>query len=44
MRKAIETYDKGLEKTRNEFISEISVLGHKFHIVTDEYFDDGFED
>ena len=37
-KKDLETYDKGLEKTRNEFISEISVLGHKFHKVTDEYF------
>ena len=39
-KKDLETYDKGLEKTRNEFISEISVLGHKFHKVTDEYFEE----
>ena len=39
-KKDLETYDKGLEKTRSEFISEISVLGHKFHKVTDEYFEE----
>ena len=36
----IEIYDKGLEKTRKEFVSEISILGHKFHKVTDEYFEE----
>lgn len=36
----IEVYDKGLEKTRKEFVSEINVLGHKFHKVTDEYFEE----
>ena len=36
----IEIYDKGLEKTRKEFVSEINVLGHKFHKVTDEYFEE----
>ena len=36
----LETYDKGLEKTRKEFVSEINVLGHKFHKVTDEYFEE----
>lgn len=39
-KKDLETYDKGLEKTRNEFISEINVLGHKFHKVNDEYFEE----
>ena len=39
-KKDLESYDKGLEKTRNEFVSEINVLGHKFHKVTDEYFDE----
>ena len=39
-KKDLKIYDKGLEKTRNEFISEISVLGHKFHKVNDEYFDE----
>ena len=36
----IAIYDKGLEKTRKEFVSEINVLGHKFHKVTDEYFEE----
>ncbi len=39
-KKDLDIYDKGLEKTRNEFISEINVLGHKFHKVTDDYFDE----
>jgi len=39
-KKDLETYDKGLEKTRKEFVSEINVLGHKFHKVTDEYFEE----
>ena len=25
-----ETYDKGLEKSRTEFISSLSILGHKY--------------
>ena len=29
-KKDIELYDKGLEKTRNEFISNLSFLGHKY--------------
>ena len=36
----LEVYEKGLEKTRKEFVSEINVLGHKFHKVTDEYFEE----
>ena len=35
-----ETYDKGLEKSRTEFISSLSILGHKYTKVTDEYFDE----
>ncbi len=35
-----EAYEKGLAKTRTEFVSELSVLGHKFTKVTDEYFDE----
>lgn len=38
--KIIETYDKGLEKTRTEFVSKLSVLGHKYTKVNDEYFDE----
>lgn len=35
-----ETYDKGLEKTRKEFISELKVLGHKFTKVTEDYYEE----
>ena len=33
-------YEKGLEKTRKEFINELSILGHKYTKVSDEYFDE----
>jgi fused signal recognition particle receptor len=33
-------YDKGLEKTRNEFVSKLNVLGIKYTKVSDEYFDE----
>lgn len=36
----LQKYDEGLKKTRNEFISSISILGHKFNKVNDEYFDE----
>ncbi len=36
----IEIYDKGLEKTRKEFVNELSVLGHKYTTVSEEYFDE----
>jgi len=36
----IETYDKGLEKTRKEFVSELSILGHKYRKVNEEYFEE----
>lgn len=32
-------YDKGLKKTRNEFVSELNLLGIKFHKVTDDYYE-----
>ena len=35
----IEAFDKGLEKTRKEFVSELSILGHKYHKVNDDYFE-----
>ena len=35
-----EGYDKGLEKTRKGFISELNILGLKFKKVTDEYFEE----
>ena len=36
----VETYEKGLEKTRKEFVNELSILGHKYTKVSDEYFDE----
>ncbi len=36
----IITYDKGLEKTRKEFVSELTLLGKKFTKVTDDYYDE----
>ena len=36
----IEAVDKGLEKTRKEFVSELSILGHKYHKVNDDYFEE----
>ena len=39
-KKDLESYDKGLEKTRNEFVSELNLLGLKYRKVTDEYFDE----
>ena len=39
-KKDIESYDKGLEKTRNEFVNELNLLGIKYTKVSDEYFDE----
>ena len=39
-KKDIELYDKGLEKTRKEFVFNLSFLGHKYTKVNDEYFDE----
>ena len=36
----LKAYDKGLEKTRKEFINELSILGHKYTKVSDDYFDE----
>lgn len=36
----IEIYDKGLEKTRKEFISNLNILGHKFTKINEEYFEE----
>lgn len=36
----IITYDKGLEKTRKEFVSELTLLGKKFTKVTEDYYDE----
>ena len=39
-KKEIESYDKGLEKTRKEFTSKLSLLSKKHKKVSDEYFDE----
>ena len=36
----IEIYDKGLEKTRNEFVNELNLLGIKYKKVSEEYFEE----
>ena len=36
----LETYDKGLEKTRDEFVSKLNLLGIKYTKVSDEYFEE----
>lgn len=36
----ITLYDKGLEKTRKEFVSKLSLLGIKYTKVSEEYFDE----
>lgn len=38
--KVTETYDKGLEKTRTEFVSKLSLLGVKYTKVSEEYFEE----
>ena len=36
----VETYEKGLEKTRQEFVSNLSRLGIKYTKVNEEYFEE----
>jgi len=36
----IQTYDKALAKTRDEFVSKLSVLGIKYNKVSEEYFEE----
>jgi len=38
--KDVVAYDKGLEKTRNEFVSQLSILGKKFTRVNEEYYEE----
>ena len=38
--KDIEVYDKGLEKTRKEFVNKISLLNSKYKKVSPEYFEE----
>ena len=35
-----ETYDKGLEKTRDEFVSKLSLLGIKYTKIDESYFEE----
>ena len=39
-KQTVSTYDKGLEKTRKEFVSKLSLLGHKYTKVSEEYFEE----
>ena len=36
----IISYDKGLEKTRNEFSSKLNILNKKYKKVNEEYFEE----
>jgi len=36
----LETYDKGLEKTRKDFVNKISLLNGRYKKVSDEYFEE----
>ena len=36
----LNVYDKGLEKTRNEFSSKLSILNSKYKKITNDYFDE----
>ncbi len=39
-KETIENYDKGLKKTREEFVSKLNILGIKYTKVSEEYFDE----
>ena len=36
----IKSYDTGLEKTRKEFVNELSMLGIKYKKVSEDYFEE----
>ena len=38
--KQVENYDKGLEKTRKEFVSQLSNLSKKYKNISDDYFEE----
>ena len=38
--KELEVYDKGLEKTRKEFVSKLNLLGVKYNKVSEQYFEE----
>ena len=40
IKEELETYDKGLEKTRNDFVNKISLLNGRHKRVSDEYFEE----
>ena len=39
-KEVLETYEKGLEKTRKEFVSQLNLLGVKYTKVSEEYFEE----
>lgn len=39
-KQSTEVYEKGLEKTRNEFVSKLSLLGIKYTKISNEYYDE----
>ncbi len=39
-KEVVEVYDKGLKKTREEFVSKLSLLGIKYSKVNDAYFEE----
>lgn len=39
-KQTVSTYDKVLEITRKEFVSKLSLLGHKYTKVSEEYFEE----
>ena len=40
VKEELDVYDKGLEKTRKEFVSQLSILGHKYTKVSEDYFEE----
>ena len=38
--KEIKTYEKGLEKTKKEFVNKLNILGIKYTKITDDFFDE----
>ena len=39
-KEALKDYDKGLKKTRDEFVSKLNILGIKYTKVSEEYFEE----
>ena len=39
-KETLQTYEKGLEKARDEFVSKLSLLGMKYTKVSEEYFEE----